>query len=1076
MRDALEIVPRIVMPQTEGHLKILILEDIPADTELVLSELKEADLHYEVSICRTEEQFNEQTKAFRPDIILTPYSLSYTNAVKAYKRSRNEGCTAPFILLAQDLSEDIAIELLKTGIEDYVLRSTLKRLPIAIKKAMSKDRTQRELELNRDMVKASKASLINMVRNMPMAVAMFDTEMRYIVVSELWLETEGFSEKELIGRSHYDMVPHLPDHWKAIHRECLKGATRSMECEQITRPDGSEPYIRWKINPWYSPDGKIGGIVLFTEDITDKVLAEEEIRSKERSLSMAQDVGNVGSFELDLETKALTWSDQMYRIFGIEKREVTYHNVDEFIHKDDLERFREQTESRALTGLPEQIDYRIVTPMGEIKFLHSRARLIKSDKGEPEMLLGIVQDVTSLKLMAVEVEQNTDRLQLALNASNLGVWEWNMSTGKVYYDDRCRDIVGIPDLKADSLEGLLAIAHPDDQPSFETDFRRSVEQQGKLNTDVRVLDSSGHIRHINIKADFGRSGSSSGIMYGVLRDMTRRKKAEQKVAENEQIFRQLAENITEVFYLTDIPTNTVLFISDTYEEVYGSPVEELYEDSKSWSKRIHPEDKDRVVALYTETARSGNYDIQYRIVLDTGEIRWVHDRAFPIFDGNGTVTRIAGLAEDVTQRMADEQQIKMLSQVASETVNGVLIQDKEGKIEWMNDAFYTITGYQGESVIGKEPWSFLSGPDTDQNLVKLTYESMKRKKPFQSENKLYRPDGSKVWVSVNFTPILDSNGDLSRIVSIGMDITHIKEQEDRHRRDLEILEEKVSERTALLESANLKLLDEIKAREELSSQLMSNNNDLMDSLGYAKQIQKAILPDKSIVLSKFDKAFILARPKNVVSGDFHWFHQTSTHTMIAAVDCTGHSVPGALMSMVGNMLLDQAAVSDHGHDPGKILARLDELVRKNLDQNEQQGSVKDGMDIGLCVIDNETLAMQYSGAMNAVFHVYGASVSVINGTRTNVGGPLIGNRERIFDTHSAQLKKGDKLYLTTDGYYDQFGGPSGKKFMKRRFQQLIQNLQSFDFDDHKQKLASEFEAWKGDLTQVDDVLVVGIRI
>ena len=1077
MKAVPDISPKVVAPKVESLLKILILEDMPADTELVVRELMEADLHYELSICRTEEEFDTQSKSFRPNIILTPYSLSYTNAVKAFKRAREEGCKAPFILLAQDLSEDIAIELLKTGIEDYVLRSSLKRLPIVIKKALLKDHTQRELQLSKDMVKASKASLINMVRNMPMAVAMFDADMRYIVVSEQWLKDSGFSEKDIIGKGHYEVNPDLPEHWRKIYDECLRGSTKSVEKENITRTNGTSACIRWKINPWYSPDGRIGGIVLFVEDITDKVKAEEEVRSKEHSLNMAQKVGNIGSFEIDLESRVLTWSDQLYRIFDIEEEEISYESVNRFIHPDDKDRFDKETASRADTGQPVRIDYRIVTPMGEIKYIHSRAKLVPAADGKGPKLVGIVQDMTAQRLLAEEADQNADRLQLAINASNLGVWEWNNDTERVYYDDQCKSILGHPELEADTLEDLIQALSVEDLAALKERFIKSASEGAKLNEDVRVLDQNGEVRYVNIKADFRNKGLvENHRVYGVLRDLTKRKQAEEQIAQNEQIFRQLAENITEVFYLTDIKTNKVLFISDTYEELYGASVEELYEDSKSWSKRIHPEERKRIVDEYTRTARGGTYDVDYRILLDNGEVRWVHDRAFPIMDSEGKVVRIAGIAEDITQRVANEQKIRMLSQVASETVNGVLIQDKDGKIEWMNDAFYEITGYQGESVIGKEPWSFLSGPDTDQNLIKLTYESMKRKKAFQSENQLYRPDGTKVWFSVNFTPILDASGEVSRIVSIGMDLTHIKELELKQKLSLKELEGKVKERTHLLETANLKLLDEMKAREEVSSQLFENNTDLLDSMTYAKRIQKAILPNKMALLKRFDKAFILAKPKNVVSGDFHWFHDNGTHTMIAAVDCTGHSVPGALMSMVGVMLLDQAAAMNHGNDPGLIISKLDGLVRKNLDQDGAAGSIKDGMDMGLCIIENTTLKMQYAGALNVLFKVNGASVETFSGTRASVGGPLNKDEIRTFETHSTQLERGDKLYLTTDGYFDQFGGPAGKKYMKKRFEQLVQRLQSFDFADHKTKLESEFSSWQGDLPQVDDMLVVGVKI
>lgn len=1061
--------------RSQKPIRILILEDIPADTELVVSELSDAELHYELAICRTNDEFSDQLSQFNADIILTPYSLTYTNAIKALKFCRSQELDTPFVLLAQDLSEDIAIELLKTGIEDYVLRSTLKRLPIAIKKALYKHNTQHELQISKNMVRASEASLINMVRNTPMAVAMFDLEMRYLVISEPWMQHEGIPEEELIGKCHYDIVPELPDHWRKVHQDCLKGATRENDKEKLIRASGKVEWLRWKINPWYTPEGKIGGIVLFIEDITEKVNAEEKIMQSEESLRLAQSVANVGSFELNLETRELKWSDQMYEIFGLKPGPVTYEHVIDFFHPDDRKQATRETEQRALTGKPEMVSYRILTSEGQTKYVESVARIVEK-KGESPKLIGIVRDVTSKRLLEAEVSQNEERLELAIKASKLGVWEWQLSTGKLFWDSRCLDIFGHGHKPMDELDKFLELVHADDIDSLRNGFRSLSKGEGSMNQDVRLFDGSGNIKYVNIKVGANRSGvGTNDVVYGVVRDRTRRVQELEKLAQNEQVFRQLAENIAEVFYLTEIATNKVLFISETYEEVYGQTAESLYEDSMTWSQNIHGDDRERAITAYRDNARSGTYDEEYRIVLPNGDIKWVRDRAFPIKDRSGKVVRIAGLAEDITQRIENEQQIQMLSQVASETVNGVLIHDSKGRIEWMNQAFTDITGYTLEQVRGKEPWSFLSGPDTDEKLIALTYESVQRKKAFSSENILYGLDGRKIWVQTNFTPILDSKGEVNRIISIGTDITQIKEVEQVQKEMMASLEKQVSERTSLLEAANRKLMGEISERERVSQALNQNNDDLISSLTYALKIQEAILPPEEILTDSFSDAFVWSKALNVASGDFHWHYKTETHTFVAVVDCTGHGVSGSLMSMIGHQLLNQIVISDRVTEPGLILKELNMAVEKVLTPNEDGAGLNDGMDIGLISVDHSTNELTYSGAFNSLYHASGNAVNVLSGNRYSVGGRY-DNSERSYESQHLVLKTGDTLYLSTDGFVNQFGGPNGKKYMKRKYQEFIQSLTAAPFEEHASKFEEEYNRWADDLAQVDDILVIGLRI
>ncbi|MGB0368586.1 MAG: PAS domain S-box protein, partial [Flavobacteriales bacterium] len=299
-------------------IRILIVEDFHAETDALLIELRDVDMLFEQEVVKNEKQYQDALATFEPDVILSPYSLKGTNAIKLLGIAKKAGVDAPFILLAFDLSEDIAIDLLGEGIEDYVQHSTLKRLPVAIKKALQRYKTQLELKISESRLKTSEESLRNMVKNTPIAVAMFDQQMNYLVVSDAWLKHENRKEKELIGNNHYDIVPELPEHWKKIHQEVLGGKTHESNSETMMRSNGSSEILRWRMNPWYTSEGAVGGAVLFIENITDTIQAQLRVERNEHLLAIGEELGHSGSFEFDIATQTPVWSRNMYKIKGFE--------------------------------------------------------------------------------------------------------------------------------------------------------------------------------------------------------------------------------------------------------------------------------------------------------------------------------------------------------------------------------------------------------------------------------------------------------------------------------------------------------------------------------------------------------------------------------------------------------------------------------------------------------------------------------------------------------------------------------------------------------------------------------------
>ncbi len=272
------------------------------------------------------------------------------------------------------------------------------------------------------------------------------------------------------------------------------------------------------------------------------------------------------------------------------------------------------------------------------------------------------------------------------------------------------------------------------------------------------------------------------------------------------------------------------------------------------------------------------------------------------------------------------------------------------------------------------------------------------------------------------------------------------------------------------------------------------NKEILDSINYAKYIQNALLPSEKVISDLEVDCFILFKPKDIVSGDFYWIHNNPTsktnenEVYIAAVDCTGHGVPGALVSVVGNNGLNRCVKEFGIHDTGKILDKLSELVEETFEKSENE--LKDGMDISLLKIksdaaastDNNAVHIQWSGANNPIWIIKNtiSSRGVENKELIEIKADKqpVGKFEdrKSFSTNDITLKKGDRLYLFTDGYADQFGGPKGKKFKYRQLEELLLSTAHLDLEIQKQKLEDSFQEWKGNLEQVDDVCIIGISI
>ena len=255
------------------------------------------------------------------------------------------------------------------------------------------------------------------------------------------------------------------------------------------------------------------------------------------------------------------------------------------------------------------------------------------------------------------------------------------------------------------------------------------------------------------------------------------------------------------------------------------------------------------------------------------------------------------------------------------------------------------------------------------------------------------------------------------------------------------------------------------------------NCEITDSINYARKIQDSILLPETKLKKWLPQMFIYFKPKDIVSGDFYWFSKYENKYVITAIDCTGHGVPGAFLSMVGNTLLHEIVNIKHVFKPDVILTMLHTGIRLALNQSSEDSENEDGMDMSLCTVDAKLHRFQFAGAKNNLYVVQGDKLKILKANYYSIGGRQIRPDMQVeFTCYDFMYDDNTSIYMFSDGYLDQFGGEDNEKFNTQRFREMILNNRNLPMEQQKAVLAETMDKWKGDRQQIDDFLVLGVKL
>jgi PAS domain S-box-containing protein len=508
----------------------------------------------------------------------------------------------------------------------------------------------------------------------------------------------------------------------------------------------------------------------------------------------------------------------------------------------------------------------------------------------------------------------------------------------------------------------------------------------------------------------------------------------EEVSRTQKRMQLLLENASEVITIYE-EDESIRYMSPSVETILGYGQKELI--GKSDIDKLHPDHRATYKDFFLRMKENPNQKItvQYEYKAKDGSYMWI-ESVGTNFMSNKVIHGYLLNSRDITERRRAEQEQRMRSKMQALSENSPdLITRLEGEsISYINPAIEAYTGRAPENFLNRKAKETELDSHILEGWLKIVEQVNATSGKVATEMDFPSLIGKRV-MQVNAIPEFDESDKLESVLVVSHDITE---------------------------------------RKIIELEIQNKNKKITESINYAKRIQNAILPNTRLINRALPDSFILYKPRDVVSGDFPWFVQIKDDIFIAAVDCTGHGVPGALLSLIGYFLLNDIVRSRKITEPGKILDLLDEGVTTTLRQDDEDAATKDGMDIALCKINLTAGEVEYAGAHRPLYIMKNGAMEEIKGNKFPIGGGIFKNQTNFTNT-KVKLGKGDSIYFSSDGFPDQFGGTEGRKFGPKKTREIIEQVHKMSMTDAMNVFEREWETWRGDTKQTDDVLLIGIK-
>lgn len=541
------------------------------------------------------------------------------------------------------------------------------------------------------------------IEHAPAALAMFDRDMRYLAVSDRWKQDYGLVDRELVGLSHYEVFPDIPDRWKSAHRSGLAGQVVRIDDDRFERADGSVQWLRWEVCPWYLSEGTVGGIAILTEDVTEKKLADEALRTSERRLRIAQEGAHVGLWEWDLRKDQLYWSPEYERLYGIAPGGMrSAKHWRSRVHPDDLPRVDEALKRHFVHGDPFEVEFRVCRDDGETRWMYGVGAAQFDASGRATLLSGFNMDVTERKKAEQTLLESRAQLMRTEELAHLGSWELDLVDGRLQWSDEVFRIFGLTLVEfGATYEAFLQCVHPDDRDAVDRAYSSSLgDNQASYEIEHRIVRKcSGEIRFVHQKCQHFRDASGRIVRsVGMVHDITERMHAEQALRQSEARLAAFSEASFEAVVLSEggriVDCNAQLarMLCRSVDDLKGQSIEEL----------VVPEHRERVM-LAIRQGRESN--VEHDMLCGDGTRITVEVRGRTRGDNTGAM-RISVLRDVTTHRRAE----RLLTVVTDAAPALIAYVDHGLRLRMINAKCEDWFGRQREDVLGQHVAELLGEP------------------------------------------------------------------------------------------------------------------------------------------------------------------------------------------------------------------------------------------------------------------------------------------------------------------------------------------------------------------------------
>lgn len=544
--------------------------------------------------------------------------------------------------------------------------------------------------------------------------------------------------------------------------------------------------------------------------------------------------------------------------------------------------------------------------------------------------------------------------------------------------------------------------------------------------------------------------------------------------------------------------------SDQMFRVYGVPfnIEPTLDD---FFKYYKDEDASVIKEHLDRALEEGKpYELELQMTTAKGKDIWV--RAIgKAQQRRGKTVRLSGTIQDITYRKEIEEQQERLVSILEASPNLVAMNDDEGRIIYINQGGKDMLGYSPEfDDFHEMETSDFQTPESIKLIRKTGSPFAQKHGVWVGETAWLHKEGHEVPTSQIIVAHKNPDASIKYFSTVAFDISELKNKQQQLVAARDILEDSLEELKAkneileeskrILSASNARIeASRLKVTEQ-SKKLSKQNKNITDSINYASRIQRALLTREQKIIDSFMEAFILYLPKDIVSGDFYWYSEVESRYQAAnnegeipqnkpkkvliAADCTGHGVPGALMTIIGNNILDGVINKQKISEPDEILYELDNQLVETLQANtetSEDARVNDGMDISVMVIDENRHRLHFAAAKNPLMYVRDGEIHQVRGSKFPIGSNTQYKLKKVFEKHTIEIKPGDVFYMLSDGFQDQFGGKNGKKYLTKRFRNYLLSISHLPMEEQKEKLYKEVSEWRGGMSQTDDILVMGVK-